>query len=99
MNALCRELGVAAALIGPPFRMGLVFEEPDPERFGLKRSLYQQELLKAGIITYDGMMLPSFAHGEAVLTATLAAVRDALGTVAQAERERDFDRYLELPPL
>ena len=99
VNALCTELGVAAALTGPPFRMGLAFDEPDPHRFSLKRSLYQQELLKAGIITYDGVMLPSFAHDDAILTATLAAVRNALGTVAQAEREGDFDRYLELPPL
>jgi len=99
VNALCSELGVAAALIGPPFRMGLVFDEPDPQRFGLKRSLYQQELLKAGLITYDGMMLPSLAHDDAVLTATLGAVRGALGLVAQADREGDFDRYLELPPF
>jgi glutamate-1-semialdehyde aminotransferase len=99
VDAICADLGVSAALIGPPFRMGLVFDEPDPLRFSLKRSLYQQELLKAGVITYDGMMLPSFAHNDAVLSVTLAAVREALGVVARAEREGDFDRYLELPPL
>jgi glutamate-1-semialdehyde aminotransferase len=99
VNALCAELGVTAALTGPPFRMGLVFDEPDPHRFTLKRTLYQQELLKSGVITYDGMMLPSFAHDDAVLTTTLTAVGNALGVVAQAEREGDFDRYLELPPL
>src|SRR5262245_44793081 len=99
VDALCAELSVSAALVGPPFRMGLVFDEEDPQRFNLKRRLYQQELLKAGIITYDGMMLPSFAHDDAVLTITLAAVRTALGTLAQADREGDLDRYLELPPL
>jgi hypothetical protein len=55
VNALCAELGVAAALTGPPFRMGLCFDEPDPHRLGLKRTLYQQELLKAGVITYDAL--------------------------------------------
>ncbi len=99
VNALCAELGVAAALTGPPFRMGLSFDEPDPDRLSLKRTLYQQELLKSGVITYDGVMLPSFAHDDAILAITLAAIRGALGTVARAERERDFDRYLELPPL
>jgi glutamate-1-semialdehyde 2,1-aminomutase len=99
INALCAEVGVAAALTGPPFRMGLFFDDPDPNRFSLKRGLYQQELLKSGIITYDGMMLPSFAHDDAVLSATLAAVRNALSVVAQADREGDLDRYLELPPL
>jgi glutamate-1-semialdehyde aminotransferase len=99
VNALCAELGVAAALTGPPFRMGLSFDEPDPDRLSLKRTLYQQELLKAGVITYDGVMLPSFAHDPAVLTVTLAAIRGALGAVARAAREDDFDRYLELPPL
>jgi glutamate-1-semialdehyde aminotransferase len=99
VNALCAELGVAAALTGPPFRMGLSFGEPDPDRLSLKRTLYQQELLKSGVITYDGVMLPSFAHDDAILAVTLAAIRGALGVVARAERERDFDRYLELPPL
>ena len=99
VNALSADLGVAAKLTGPPFRMGLTFDEPDPHRLGLKRTLYQQELLKSGVITYDGVMLPSFAHDDAVLTVTLAAVRDALGVVALAEREGDLDRYVELPPL
>ena len=99
VDALCAELSVSGALVGPPFRMGLLFDEADPQRFNLKRSLYHQELLKAGIITYDGMMLPSFAHDDAVLTITLAAVRNALGVVNRAEREGDFDRYLEFPPL
>ena len=79
VDALCAELGVAAALTGPPFRMGLAFDEPDPHRFSLKRTLYQQELLKSGVITYDGVMLPSFAHDDAVLAVTLAAIRNALG--------------------
>lgn len=99
VNALCAELGVAAALTGPPFRMGLSFDEPDPDRLSLKRTLYQQELLKSGVITYDGVMLPSFAHDDAILAITLAAIRGALSAVARAERERDFDRYLELPPI
>jgi glutamate-1-semialdehyde 2,1-aminomutase len=99
VNALCAELGVAAALTGPPFRMGLTFDEPDRHRLSIKRTLYHQELLKSGVITYDGVMLPSFAHDDTVLTITLAAVRDALGVLARAGREGDFDRYLELPPL
>jgi hypothetical protein len=40
LNALCAELGVAAALTGAPFRMGLSFDEPDPDRLSLKRTPY-----------------------------------------------------------
>jgi hypothetical protein len=97
VNALCAEVGVTA-LTGPPFRMGLSFDEPDPHRLGLKRILYQQELLKSGGITYDGVMLPSVAHDDAVLAVTLAATATR-SVVARAGRGGDFDRYLEVPPL
>jgi hypothetical protein len=55
----CQRLGTAAACVGPPFRMALAFDEPDVERLRLKRTLCQQELLRAGVITYNGVMLPS----------------------------------------
>jgi glutamate-1-semialdehyde aminotransferase len=97
-DALCAELGVRARMVGPPFRMALMFDESDPHRRRLKRALYHQELLKAGVITYDGVMLPSYAHDDGVLAATLAAMRHALGTVARADATDDLDRRLEIPP-
>jgi glutamate-1-semialdehyde aminotransferase len=97
-HAACADLGIAARMIGPPFRQGLVFAEADLRRLVLVRALYQQELLKAGLVTYDGLMLPSYAHDGDALASALAAVRQALGVVARAQREDDLDRYLEIPP-
>jgi glutamate-1-semialdehyde 2,1-aminomutase len=99
INRLCQQLGIAAACVGPPFRMALAFNEPDAERLRLKRTLCQQELFKAGVITYNGVMLPSYAHGDPVLQATLEAFGLALERVALAEREDAFHRYLEIPLL
>jgi glutamate-1-semialdehyde 2,1-aminomutase len=98
VDGACAELGVDARMIGPPFRAGLVFAEADPRRLILKRTLYRQELLKTGLVTYDGLMLPSYAHDAAALEGAVDAVRHALGVVARAEREDDLERYLEIPP-
>lgn len=99
INRLCQELGIAAACIGPPFRLALAFNEPDAERLRLKQTLYQQELLKAGVVTCGGAMLPSYAHGDEVLQATLQALGLALDTVRIADRDDAFHRYLEIPLL
>jgi glutamate-1-semialdehyde aminotransferase len=98
VEGVCAELGVAARMIGPPFRLGLCFTETDARRLVLKRALYHQELLKAGLVTYDGLMLPSYAHDVEACVAAVAANRRALGVVARADREDDLDRYLEIPP-
>jgi glutamate-1-semialdehyde aminotransferase len=99
VNERCADLGVAAEVIGPPFRMVLSFAEPDPGRASLMRTLVQQELLRAGVITYRGFMLPSLAHDEQALEQTLAAFERALGLLARAAREDSFARHLEIPPI
>jgi len=97
--SLVSEHRVAATSVGPPFRTALAFTEPSPERLRLKRTLYQQELLRAGVNTYNGFMLPSYVHDEAALQATLAAVDRALRKIAAAERSNDFERHIEIPLL
>jgi glutamate-1-semialdehyde aminotransferase len=99
INRLCQQLGIDAACVGPPFRMALAFNEPDDERLRLKRTLYQQELLKAGVITYNGVMLPSYAHTDHVLQTTLEALGAALDKVGKAECTDAFHAYLEVPLL
>jgi glutamate-1-semialdehyde aminotransferase len=86
-------------MVGPPFRTALAFTEPDAELLRFKRTLYQQELLRAGINTYNGFMLPSYTHDDSALETTLAAVDRALGKLAAAERANDFARYIEIPLL
>jgi glutamate-1-semialdehyde aminotransferase len=99
LRALCAERGLAARVAGPPFRMGVAFDDADPQRLRLKRTLYHQELLKGGVVTYDGLMLPSYAHAAAALATTLDVAGRALTAVARAEREDAFDRYVEIPLL
>ncbi len=99
INRLCANIGVNASCKGPPFRMALIFQEADSDRLRLKRTLYVQELLKQGITTYNGIMLPSYAHDEAVMGETLEAMGETLERLAHAERQNNFERYLEIPLL
>lgn len=99
LHDLCEETGVVAACTGPPFRMGFVFREKDPMQRQLKRTLLVQELLKGGIVTATGVMLPSYAHDDDSLRHTLSAFRHALETVAHAERRNSFHSSIEIPLL
>ncbi len=99
LNRICRRIGLAVECKGPPFRMAIAFDEPDPDRLRMKRTLYQQELMKCGITTYNGIMIPSYAHTEAVLKETLSAAECALRAVDGAERENNLEGAIELPLL
>jgi glutamate-1-semialdehyde aminotransferase len=79
--------------------MVLSFREPDEARIVLMRTLVQQELLRAGVITYRGFMLPSLAHDEEAVAATVSAFDRALVTLARAIADDAFARYLEIPPI
>jgi glutamate-1-semialdehyde aminotransferase len=97
VTRLSKELGVAGSMIGQPYRMVYRFEEPDRERCSLKRTLLKQELMKRGVLTFRGFLLPSLAHGEEELALTLNAYRAALGVVRDADTDGSFARRLEVP--
>jgi glutamate-1-semialdehyde 2,1-aminomutase len=97
LDEACRAAGVAASCIGPPFRMLVAFDEPDAERLRLKRTLYHQELMRAGVLTLNGFMLPSYAHDDTALQATLDAAGRALRAVAAAGGEDGLRRAVEIP--
>ena len=99
INRLCTRNKLNATCKGPPFRMALIFQEADPDRLRLKRTFYIQELLKQGITTYNGIMLPSYAHDDLIMEKTLEAMGEALERVAYAEKQDKFERYLEIPIL
>ena len=84
-------------MIGLPYRMVYRFEEPDRERCTLKRTLLKQELLKRGVLTFRGFLLPSLAHCEEDLESTLEAYRAALVVVRDADAADSFARLLEVP--
>lgn len=93
------ELGVQARVRGTAYRMNFQFEDPNLDQRQLERTLFQQELLRAGVTTYNGVMLPCGAHDEAALGLTLDAYGRALEIVATARRRGDWERRLEIPPL
>lgn len=99
INQLCKETGVPAELIGPPFRMLLSFKESDPQVIVLMRTLVQQELVKQGLITYMGVMLPSLAHNDQSLDETVIKFKHALEVLAMAQQHNAFAKYLEIPPM
>jgi glutamate-1-semialdehyde 2,1-aminomutase len=99
IDALCLVLGVPARTGGPDYRFGLIFSETDPLRLTLIRTLYQQELLRGGVITYNGVMLPSYAHDDEAVGQTLSVVGAALQRVARNTTTRELEQSLEIPLL
>jgi glutamate-1-semialdehyde aminotransferase len=94
-----RVAGLDGELIGPPYRMVYRFNEPDADRRALMRTLLKQELLKRGVMTFRGFMLPSAAHGDPELEQTAAAFESALRRVRDVADADDFERHLEIPPV
>jgi glutamate-1-semialdehyde 2,1-aminomutase len=97
VNQICRERSFKAKLAGAPFRFGLAIDESDPLRLRLMRAFYLQEMLKEGIITYNGAMLPSFAHDEQTMHYTVAAIDVALQRLDRSSRNGTLHQDLELP--
>ncbi|HEV8241662.1 MAG TPA: aminotransferase class III-fold pyridoxal phosphate-dependent enzyme [Thermoanaerobaculia bacterium] len=99
IGELCRAAGVAAEAVGPPFRMMVVFAEPDARRRHLQRTLLQQELMKHGVLTTQNLLLPSIAHDDEALAVVARAFERAFAVVAEAERRDRYASHLEIPPL
>ena len=97
VNHLSQELGVQGEMIGVPFRMIYKFHEPDELQRALKRTFLQQELLQRGILTFQGYMLPSLAHGAKEMKQTISAFRAGLQRVQEVSTEQTFARYLDIP--
>lgn len=97
VDGISKELNIAGSLVGMPYRLVYRFDELDPERRTQLRTLLQQELLRQGILTFKGFMLPSLAHGDAELEQTLAAFRQALTRVQAVADQDRFATALELP--
>jgi glutamate-1-semialdehyde 2,1-aminomutase len=97
VNGVSRDLNVQGALLGVPFRMIYVFDEPDTERRVVMRTILQQELLQRGVLTYKGFMLPSIAHGALDIEHTVSVFKDALTRVQEISADRTFVRHLEIP--
>ena len=83
----------------PPFRMSLVLGEPDPMRRIQMRTLMQQETLRAGLSTYNGVMLPCYAHDDSTLAETMRLFERAAEVVTNAAAKGRLEDALQIPPL
>jgi glutamate-1-semialdehyde 2,1-aminomutase len=99
INNVSLESGMEGEMIGLPFRMIYRFNDSDIRLRSFKRTLLQQELLKGGILTFQGYMLPSIAHGEQEKEKTTSVFRAAFKLVNEVSSKQQFARYLELPLL
>ena len=99
INAACRDHGIPGSCTGPPFRLGLQFSPPTAYERRVMRTIYMQELLKAGVVTVTGIMLPNAAHDAGTLARMLAAANDALAAIADGRRRGALERMLEIPLL
>jgi glutamate-1-semialdehyde 2,1-aminomutase len=97
VNRISEELGIPGGLVGVPYRLVYRFDESDSHRRTCLRTLLQQELLKLGILTFRGFMLPSIAHGKIELEQTLLAFQVALTRVKVVAERDSFTTDLELP--
>jgi glutamate-1-semialdehyde aminotransferase len=97
LDRLCAASGISGSCKGPPFRMQLTFDEPDDRRLCLKRTYYVQEMLKAGVLTANGVLAPSYAHDDAVLASVLERAEAVLASVAEADRRNELERRIEIP--
>lgn len=99
IDRICADLDAPARMIGPPFRMLLAFDEPDPERLRLTRTLMQQELLRNGLLCNMTFFIPSHAHDDRALARTCEAFGRALETVMEARRLDCVASRLEIAPV
>jgi len=99
INYLCDDLGLPASAGGLPIRMMVSFTLENPRRRTLARTLLQQELLKGGVLCFQGSMIPSAAHGEREHELTIAAYDRALRLVADALERDALVPLLEIPEI
>ena len=106
-NAIKREIDRRCARPGSPRRaagprsgFSSTFADPDPYRRRLKRTLYFQRLLEERIITVTGVMLPSYAHTEAIVERTVDAIGRVIGSIAEARARRvRWKQAIDIPLL
>jgi glutamate-1-semialdehyde aminotransferase len=80
--------------IGLPEHSAIHFVDKEGNESLEMKSLFQQELLKRGILTI-GVHIICFSHSDKDVAQTLEAYGDAMRVLRQAIDEGDIERYLE----
>src|SRR5438132_380071 len=99
-NALAREAGLAGhtRCIGYPPRTVLTFTDGAGAESLAMKSLFQQEMIKRGILIAGGFNL-CYAHSDDDIRRTLDACRESFGILARALAERRVEQLLEGPVI
>jgi glutamate-1-semialdehyde aminotransferase len=97
IDGACARAGVQAFCAGPAFRMVVHFRDEGPLRQRLLRALFHQEMLKAGVLTYTGFVLPCDGHDAAALEVVASGAERAFAVIGDALRRGQLEAALEIP--
>ncbi len=99
-NRLAAAAGLTGRVecLGPAPLNTIAFRDETGASSMLLKSLWQQEVLKRGVLTL-GNHAPSFSHDDAAVEQTLRAYVEAFEILADAIRRNDVEQRLEGPPI
>jgi len=99
-NEIIRSVGLQnrASCIGFPQWTIFSLKDKQGKPCMVLRSLFQQEVLRRGILTH-GAHLVSFAHNDATVDETLAAYREAFAILATAVANDNIESHLVGKPI
>ena len=95
-NELAQSFGLLdyTKCIGLPVHSAFNFVDTEGNESLEMKSLFQQELLKRGILTL-GVHVICFSHSNKDVEKTLEAYRDAMRVIRQAINEGNIEKYIE----
>jgi glutamate-1-semialdehyde aminotransferase/spore coat polysaccharide biosynthesis protein SpsF (cytidylyltransferase family) len=100
IRVFARELGLADLVdcVGKPCWTVLTFKNRSGEAWPALKSLFQQEVIKRGILFANGNNV-TYSHADADIERALLVYRDALKIVKKAVDENRVEKLLEGPPI
>jgi glutamate-1-semialdehyde aminotransferase len=99
-DGIIQSLGLEnrVALIGYPQWTIFSFKDKSGRPCMVLRSLFQQEVMRRGILTHGAHMM-NFGHDDATTDETLGAYREVLSVIADALAKDDVEKRLVGPPI
>lgn len=100
IRVFARELGLADLVdcVGKPCWTVMTFKNRKGETWPALKSLFQQEVIKRGILFANGNNV-SFSHSDADVERALLVYRDAMKILKKAVDENRVEKLLEGPPI
>lgn len=97
-DAKCRQLGLSGRMAGVPSRLRIQFDAANGVTPLGQLSLMTQECLKRGVLI-AGLIYPCYAHGDAEVETTAAALDASLERVATALDQGSVREFLHAPAV